>query len=332
MTRGNLAPVKESEKYFYNSKTLRFEKLDTPLHIKLIRAFGWFSALAVAALLFLSVAFKYIDSPQEKNMQQDMAKMEHRYSLLQTQIKELNRQLEELEDRDNDIYRSIFETEPISEAARIGEVHSNIDWDQYKYRNADELMTELQKEITALHHRLQMQKVSYDTLQQLIASKEKMLACIPAIQPVSGRTLNHIASGFGYRIDPIYKTPKLHTGLDFAAAIGTPVYATADGRIAHCGYDDGGYGHHVIINHGYGYETLYGHMVRIKAKQGAHIRRGEVIGWVGNTGKSTGPHLHYEVIRNKEKIDPVHFFFNDLTAQEYEAVLKKAAAGNQSFD
>lgn len=258
--------------------------------------------------------------------------MEQRYGLLQAQIQELNTQLEELENRDNDIYRSIFETEPISDANRTGNVHSNIDWDQYKYRDADELMEELKKEMTALHHRIQVQKVSYDTLQQLIASKEKMLASIPAIQPVSNRTLNHIASGFGYRIDPIYKTPKMHTGLDFAAAIGTPVYATADGRVAYSGYDDGGYGNHVIVNHGYGYETLYGHMIRIKARQGEQVNRGEVIGWVGNTGKSTGPHLHYEVIRNKEKIDPVHFFFNDLTASEYEAVLKKAAAGNQSFD
>lgn len=324
--------MKKTEKYFYNSKTLRFEKLDTPLHSKLLRLFGLFSAFAVAALILVSFAFKFIDSPQEKNMQQDMAKMEQRYSLLQTQIKELNNQLEELESRDNDIYRSIFETEPISEADRTGEIHSNIDWDQYKYRDADELMEELQKEMAALHHRLQVQKVSYDTLQQLIASKEKMLACIPAIQPIANRTLNHIASGFGYRIDPIYKTPKMHTGLDFAAAMGTPVYATADGKVAYSGYDDGGYGNHVVINHGYGYETLYGHMVRIKAKPGEKINRGEVIGWVGNTGKSTGPHLHYEVIRNKEKIDPVHFFFNDLTATEYEAVLKKAAVGNQSFD
>lgn len=261
-----------------------------------------------------------------------MAVMSNRYSLLTKQVEELNNQLGELEGRDNDIYRSIFETEPISDSVRTGKIHSNVDWDQYKYRDADELISELQKEMVSLHHRIQVQRVSYDTLQQLIKSKEKMLASIPAIQPVSNKTLNHIASGFGYRIDPIYKTPKMHTGLDFAAAMGTPIYATANGSVRFSGYDDGGYGNHVIINHGYGYETLYGHMVRIKVKQGERIARGEVVGWVGSTGKSTGPHLHYEVIRNKEKIDPVHYFFNDLTATEYEAVLKKAAAGNQSFD
>src|SRR5690606_9086208 len=159
-----------------------------------------------------------------------------------------------------------------------------------------------------------------------------MLASIPAIQPISNKKLNRIASGFGYRIDPIYKTPKMHTGLDFAAASGTPVYATADGIVKESGYDNGGYGNHVIIHHGYGYETLYGHMIKVKVSEGEKVTRGKTIGWVGNTGKSTGSHLHYEVIKNGEKINPVHFFFNDLSAAEYEAVLKKAATTNQSFD
>lgn len=265
-------------------------------------------------------------------MQKDMAKMSARYSLLQKQIEDLNDQLADLENRDNQIYRSIFETAPIADSVRAGKVKSSIDLSEYNADNTDELLEELQKETVALNNRIKTQKASYDTLDQLIKSKEKMLACIPAIQPVSNRTLDHIASGFGYRIDPIYKTPKMHTGLDFAAAIGTPIYATANGVVEHCGFDDGGYGNHVIINHGYGYETLYGHMVRIKAKQGEKVTRGQVIGWVGSTGKSTGPHVHYEVIRNREKIDPIHYFFNDLTAAEYEAVLKKATASNQSFD
>jgi len=329
----SLTHLKKPEKYFYNTQTLRFEKLDTPLFGKLLRIFGVLSAIAVAALLIIVFAFKFIDTPGEKNMQKDIAIMNERYKLLIKQTEDLNQQLSELENRDNEIYRSIFETPPIADSIRAGKTISNVDWDQYRYSgDVNELMDEMQKEVVSLNHRIQVQLASYDTLHQLIKSKEKMLACIPAIQPISNRSLDHIASGFGYRIDPIYKTPKMHTGLDFAAASGTPIYATADGKVESCGYDDGGYGNHVIINHGYGYETLYGHMVRIKTSPGALVKRGQVIGWVGSTGKSTGPHVHYEVIRNHEKIDPVHYFFNDLSAAEYEAVLKKAAAGNQSFD
>ncbi len=144
--------------------------------------------------------------------------------------------------------------------------------------------------------------------------------------------MNRIASGFGQRIDPIYKTQKFHAGLDFTAPQGTPIYATADGRIATAGYSEGGYGNHVIINHGYGYETLYGHMVRIKARLGQNVKRGEIIGYIGNTGKSTGPHCHYEVHKNSQKLDPVYFFYNDLSPQQFDELLKRAKASNQSFD
>lgn len=298
----------------------------------MFRIIGVVSTIIVTCLIVVVLAFRFIDTPEQKNMQQDMVVMSQRYQLLQKQIQDLNLQLAELETRDNEIYRSIFEAAPLPDSTRSGPVHSNIDIDIYNYRNTEELVEELQKEAIAINHRIQVQNKSYDTLRQLINSKEKMLACIPAIQPIANKSLDHIASGFGYRIDPIYKTPKLHTGLDFAAAMGTPIYATADGTVAFCGYDDGGYGNHVIINHGYGYETLYGHMVRIKAQPRQAVKRGQIIGWVGSTGKSTGPHLHYEVIRNKNKIDPVHYFFNDLSATEYEAVLKKAAVSNQSFD
>ena len=166
----------------------------------------------------------------------------------------------------------------------------------------------------------------------LVKNKEQLLACTPAIQPVSNKDLNRIASGFGYRIDPIYKSVKLHAGLDFAAPKGTPIYATANGRVTVAGKTGDGYGNHVVINHGYGYETLYGHMVRVKTRVGQQVKRGEVIGWVGSTGKSTGPHCHYEVHKNGQKIDPVYFFYNDLSPEQYDLLLKKAAAANQSFD
>jgi murein DD-endopeptidase MepM/ murein hydrolase activator NlpD len=324
--------LKKVRKYFYNTKTLRFEKLEVPLHIKLLRILGFVSAALVTALLIVTAAFYFLDSPKEKKMRQDLVMMQEKYLLLQKQIENLSDNIGDLEERDNSIYRTIFETAPLPDSIRIGKEYSSIDWEQYRFRSTDELIEEVDKEIVSLKHRIQTQKTSYDTLQKMVQSKEKMLASIPAIQPISNKSLDHVASGFGYRIDPIYKTPKMHTGLDFAAAMGTPIYATADGVVEEAGFDNSGYGNHVVINHGYGYETLYGHMVRIKTRRGEKVKRGQVIGWVGSTGKSTGPHCHYEVIRNKQKIDPVHFFFNDLSPTDYERMVKIAAASNQSFD
>lgn len=324
--------LRKVKKYFYNTKTLRFEKLEVPLHVKLLRVLGFLSAAMVSALIIVAIAFRFLDSPKEKQMRQDLLTMQERYVLLQKQIEHLSDNVSDLEERDNQIYRSIFEAAPLPDSIRVGKKYSSIDWDQYKFRSTEELIEEVDKEIAALRHRITLQQSSYDTLQKMVESKEKMLASIPAIQPVSNKSLDHVASGFGYRIDPIYKTPKMHMGLDFAAPIGTPIYATADGTVADARFDDGGYGYHVVINHGYGYQTLYAHMIRVKARRGERVVRGQVLGWVGSTGKSTGPHLHYEVIRNKQKIDPVHYFFNDLSPTDYERLVKIAAANNQSFD
>jgi murein DD-endopeptidase MepM/ murein hydrolase activator NlpD len=195
-----------------------------------------------------------------------------------------------------------------------------------------QLIYSIDTTIQKLRARITAQKKSYDEVLKLINNKEQLLAATPAIQPVSNKDLNRIASGFGYRIDPVYKTIKLHAGLDFAAPQGTPIYATADGSIKVAGFSDGGYGNHVVINHGYGYETVYGHMVRIKARNGQKIKRGEIIGYVGSTGKSTGPHCHYEVHKNGQKVDPVYFFYNDLSPQQFDQLLKQASSSNQSLD
>lgn len=302
------------------------------MHVKLLRVLGFISGALVSAMIIVAIAFRFLDSPKEKQMRQDIQTMQEQYKLLQRQMERMSTELAELEHRDNNIYRTIFESTPLPDSIRTGKKYSAIDWDQYRFRNTDELLAEIDLVIYSLKHRLAVQKASFDTIEKMVQSKEKMLASIPAIQPISNKNLEHVASGFGFRIDPIYKTPKMHTGLDFAAAVGTPVYATADGVVSTAGYDNGGYGNHVIINHGYGYETLYGHMVRIKARRGERVKRGQVVGWVGSTGKSTGPHLHYEVIRNKHKIDPVHFFFHDLSSADYERMVRIAAATNQSFD
>ena len=323
--------MRKVRKYFYNTSTHRYEKFVLPLRARLLRALGFISASTVTALIMVSVAYRFLPSPGEKRSQQDIDRLSEQYISLQKSISTIDQSVASLEERDNSIYRSIFEAAPLPDSIREGK-KAPLKPDAYRYTASEVLIARISDEVTTLQHRISAQHKSYDTLEHMVKTKEEMLAAIPAIQPVSNKDLSHIASGFGYRIDPIYKTPKMHTGLDFASAIGTPIYAAANGSIASTVFDEKGYGNHVIINHGYGYQTLYGHMVRIKARPGQVVKRGEVIGWVGNTGKSTGPHCHYEVIRNGEKIDPVHYFFNDLSASDYERLVKIAAASNQSFD
>ena len=320
------------KKYYYNTETHRFEKFQLSPKWVLLRSLGFISAAIVSAIIVVGIAFRFLDSPKEKKMRADMNEMRNQYTQLQNRVNFLNESIKELEERDNSIYRGIFEAAPLPDSIRYGKKYSLVDVSEYAYMNPDEMLLSIKEGMNVLSHRIYIQRRSYDTLEHMVRSKEQMLQAIPAIQPISNKTLRHLASGFGYRVDPIYKTVKLHTGLDFAAPMGTPIYATGNGRVVAANYDNHGYGNHVIINHGYGYETLYGHMVRIKARMGQVVNRGEVIGWIGSTGKSTGPHLHYEVIKSGYKIDPVHFFFNDLSAAEYERMVKISAAGNQSFD
>jgi murein DD-endopeptidase MepM/ murein hydrolase activator NlpD len=293
---------------------------------------GFVSSALVTALIIVAIAFRFLDSPKEKLMGDEVKQLREQYTSLENEINALSNNIAELENRDNNIYRSVFETAPLPDSIRKGKKYTTVNARQLAYIPTDELINTVKKDMELLRRRIKIQNQSYDTLEHFVKSKQEMLSAIPAIQPLSNKTLERLASGFGYRIDPIYKTPKMHTGLDFTAATGTPIYATGDGRVHTSGFDNGGYGYHVIINHGYGYETLYGHMTKIKTHRGEKVKRGQVIGWVGSTGKSTGPHCHYEVIKNGEKIDPVHFFFNDLTAVEYERIVRIAASNNQSFD
>ncbi len=324
--------MRKVKKYYYNANTHRFEKLVVSWRVKLLRVSGFLSAAVVTALIIVAIAFRFLDSPKEKQMRLEVQQLRSAYLDLQKQMNESDRSLAQLEQRDNNIYRAIFESAPLPDSIRLGKKYSKIDPKQFAYTRTEELVEQVYDRLQVLQNRIKSQGSSYDTLEQMVKAKEKMLSCIPAIQPVSNKTLERLASGFGYRIDPIYKTPKMHTGLDFTAAQGTPIYATADGIVSEAGFDDGGYGNHIIINHGYGYETLYGHMVKMKARRGERVQRGQVIGWVGNTGKSTGPHCHYEVIKNGNKINPIHFFYNDLSATDYERLVRIAAANNQSFD
>ena len=319
-------------KYFYNTHTLRYEKLITPLRVKLLRVFGFMAAAIVTAFIIVAIAFQYIDSPKEKILRKENDDLKENYAVLQQRIEQLQKQMLELEIRDNNVYRSIFESTPIPDSARLKEMEKSKELQLVQRMDESELLKSLKYQLNTLSLRASYQEKSYNEIEGMIKNKEKLLAAIPAIQPVSNKDLRHVASGFGYRIDPVYKVTKFHAGLDFAAPQGTPIYATADGIVKEAGYNAGGYGNHVVINHGYGYETLYGHMYRIKTRVGQKIKRGEVIGYVGSTGKSTGPHCHYEVHKSGQPVDPVYYFYNDLTPEQYDRLLKLAATSNQSFD
>lgn len=319
-------------KYYYNTNTLRYEKVETPLRLKLLRIFGFIAAAFVTAALISFAAFQFIGSPKERILEQRNKSLIDNYADLSDSLRSLQQQMKELEKRDNDVYRAIFEANPIPDSARAKELENKLEVAIVENLKDQQLVSSVTYTLANLKSRIISQKKSYDEVEDLVKNKEKLLSHTPAIQPVSNKDLNRIASGFGYRIDPIYKTTKFHAGLDFTAPQGTPIYATADGVVSTAGNSGNGYGNHVIINHGYGYETLYGHMVRIKARNGQAVKRGEVIGWVGSTGKSTGPHCHYEVHKYGEKIDPIYFFYNDLTPEQFDLILKKAAASNQSLD
>jgi murein DD-endopeptidase MepM/ murein hydrolase activator NlpD len=319
-------------KYYYNTHSLRYEKLETPFRVKLLRVFAFIATAIVTSAIISYFAFQFIGSPGEKILRAQNERLRTRFENMSDEVNSLEQQMAELEKRDNTVYRSIFEAKPIPDSVRAKELEKQKEIAKVEKMEDYEVVQSIQNTLKMLAGRINVQKRSYKELEGLMNNKEKILAATPAIQPVSNKDLSRIASGFGYRIDPVYKSIKMHAGLDFAAPQGTPIYATANGRVKTSGYSSGGYGNHVVIDHGYGYETLYGHMVRVKARAGQQVTRGEIIGYVGTTGKSTGPHCHYEVHKNGNKIDPVYFFYNDLIPQQFDELLKRAQASNQSFD
>jgi murein DD-endopeptidase MepM/ murein hydrolase activator NlpD len=319
-------------KYYYNTNTLRYEKLVVPLRVKLLRILGFLATAIVTGLIIVAFAFRFLDSPKEKLLRMQYERSQQDFLSINGKVRDLEQRLKQLEKRDNDVYRTIFEANPVPDSARAKQLEMEKEIQLVSAMDENELAYSLSATLTSISNRISFQEGSYREIEDMIKDKEKLLASTPAIQPVSNKDLNRVASGFGYRIDPVYKTVKFHAGLDFSAPQGTPIYATADGRVTTAGNKSNGFGNHVIINHGFGYETLYGHMVRVKVRNGQLVKRGEVIGWVGSTGKSTGPHLHYEVHKGGRNIDPIYFFYNDLTPEQYQQILKLAASGNQSFD
>ena len=319
-------------KYKFNPSTLNFEKISYGIRDYTISALRYLFAGLVIGAIGVVLYASFFKDPETARLSREVKFLKGQISELNNQIDTLELFVTDLEEKDDNVYRSIFGAEPYPEHLRKGGIGGS---DRYRdlkgFDNSEEII-ETQKRINRLQRALVSQSKSFEEVYELAKSKDTMLKCIPAIQPVSNKDLKRLASGFGMRIHPIYKIAKMHTGLDFTADIGTEIYATGDGVVESIESKYSGYGQHVIINHGFGYESLYAHMSRVAVRAGQKIKRGQIIGYVGNTGTSTGPHLHYEVMKNGEKVDPSFYFYSDITPEQYEDMLKRSANAKQSFD
>lgn len=327
-----------NEKYYYNTSTLRYEKIEMSWRQRLLRVFGFFCAALVSALVIGFVLFQFIvDTPEEKFLKRELSLMTLTVEQLQKQS-ELNKKvLGDLQKRDDNLYRVIFEAEPLGNSIRdVGTGGSN-KYKEMENLSNSELLVETAAEIDRIKRQLYIQTKSYDQIIELVENKEEYNACRPAIQPISNKDLTRMASGYGMRIHPIYKTRKMHYGMDFTAPTGTEVYSTGKGKVHKVQKTKGGYGQNVIIDHGFGFKTRYAHLSEVHVKKGDQLMRGDVIGLVGSTGLSTAPHLHYEVLKVDEKgreqrVNPVYYYSIDLSPEEYERMIELSAQANQSFD
>ncbi|MGB0916333.1 MAG: peptidoglycan DD-metalloendopeptidase family protein [Flavobacteriales bacterium] len=319
-------------KFQFDKRTLTYRKVEVGTKQILLRGLGYVGAASVFSVLVILIFTTFFDSPKEKQLKREIAQVELQYKLLNNRMSRVDQVLAELQEKDDDIYRVIFEAEPIPNSVRNAGFGGVNRYRELERLNNSDIVIGTTKRLDELTKKLVVQSRSFDEVMTLAKNKEELLASIPAIQPVANEKLKRVASGFNYRIHPIYKVRHFHTGIDFTAPRGTEIYATGNGKVHDVIMKKRGYGYHVIIDHGYGYKTLYAHMSKFKVKKGETIKRGDVIGYVGSTGTSTAPHLHYEVIKNGEKINPMNFFFNDLTPEEYEKVLELSSQANQSFD
>ena len=286
----------------------------------------------VFGMLVIVLAYNFMKSPREKVLQNELEQYKLQFKIMNDRMDKIQKVLDDVQDRDDNIYRVIFEAEPIpSEVRKAG--FGGVD--RYEHLHGidnSKIIVNTAKRLDEITSQLVVQSKSYDEVFKLAKNKEKLIASIPAIQPVDFHDLRRIGSLFGYRTDPFYKVTKFHEGIDFTAAVGTPIYATGDGIVSEAEYNSGGYGQKITINHGYSYETVYAHLSKIKVKKGQRVKRGEVIGLMGNTGKSTAPHLHYEVRKSGVPVNPIYFFFNDITPAEYEAMIELSKQPSQTLD
>lgn len=322
-------------KYIYNTETCQYERVTISAWDVALNLLGFLTVSVIIAIGMLLIFNRYFESPKELVLRKENEELKLHYDILDREMGDVQQMLDNLKERDDNVYRLIFEADPIPASIRTaGTGGSN------KYKDLlnedliqEDLIVDDFKRLDKLKRQMYVQTKSYDEIIDLALHKEEMLAAIPAIQPIQNKELTRLASGFGMRIHPIYKIKKMHTGLDFSAPRGTPIYATGAGTVkkAQISYRKTGYGNQVEINHGFGYVTKYAHMQKIVVKKGQKVNRGDLIGYVGSTGGSTAPHCHYEIIKDGKKIDPIQYIIQDVTDEEYQKLLELAARENQSL-
>lgn len=324
------------EKFVYNTHTLRYEKVVISLKERIVKLFGFFSVAMVTSFLLLYVLYSVFPSPREKVHINEITELKNVIKAQGKQLDLMSNVLENIQDRDASVHRMILGMDPMDKGIWEGGVGGHEKYnDLLKYRNSYELLVSTREKIEKLSRQMVVESKSLDTIQRIAGEREKRFASIPSIKPVRGDKLNRnitLLSGFGWRLHPIYKIMKFHKGLDFSAPEGTPIQATGDGRVVKVERSGRGYGNSVVISHGYGYETLYGHMKRVDVKEGQVIKKGQHIGLVGDTGTSTAPHCHYEVHKNGREVNPIDFVMDGLSPIEYQALVKMADSANQSAD
>ncbi|MBK8625675.1 MAG: M23 family metallopeptidase [Saprospiraceae bacterium] len=323
-------------KYVYNEHTLQYEEHKLSRKDKFRRSLYFTSAVITTAVIMFVVAYQYFPTPKEKVMEDDKKRAEFYLGQLQSELKFLSETIESLHEKDNQINRMILGVKPIDDGLWNGGIGGH---DKYKslenFKETGKLIKDNLEKVAELKIKIDIQKKSLDSLYKVAVVKEKKLASIPSIKPVRETSLKKdvkFLSGFGMRIHPIHKLRRFHKGIDFTAPKGTDIQATGNGKVVSINKTGSGYGKHVLIDHGYGYKTLYAHMHSIEIKEGAIVKKGQTIGKVGNTGSSTGDHLHYEVWLNGVAINPIDFCLDGLSAREYQELVKRAATDNQSLD
>jgi murein DD-endopeptidase MepM/ murein hydrolase activator NlpD len=321
-------------KYYYDSDTLSYRKIERKkgrkTKIFILSSLGILLSGFLLLLIYLNLPF--LETPKEKALKRELTNMELQFEFINKKMHQAEAVLSEIEDRDNNIYRVYFETNPISEEQRkagFGGINRYKDLEGF---DNSELIISTSKKLDILTKQIVIQSKSLDEIAKLAEEKEKLLTAIPSIQPVKNEELTRMASGFGYRSDPFTKVRKFHWGMDFTAPRGTPIYATGDGIIKRSDRRASGYGRHVRIDHGFGYISLYAHLYKYNIKKGQKVKRGDLIGFVGSSGRSQAPHLHYEVFKDGNRVNPLNFYYGNLTAKEFAELLKKAELENQSLD
>ena len=321
-------------KYYYDQKSLSYRKVEVnrSTQFKNILAFILSSIFFGILILLLLLKSPLLNTPTELSQAREISNFKLQFDLLNRKISQLNLVLEDLEQRDNNIYRVLFETNPIpSEVRKAGFGGVNRYQNLEGFENSD-LVVETTKKIEILTKQIVIQSKSLDEIERLASEKEKLLSAIPSIQPIKNSDLTRMASGFGYRTDPFDKSRKMHAGMDFTAPRNTPVYAASDGKIIRADSRSSGYGKHIRIDHGFGYITLYAHLNKYNVRRNQKVKKGDVIGFVGSTGRSQAPHLHYEVRKDGKKYNPINFYYGNLSPDEFDALLKLANQENQSLD